>query len=103
MGEFAGASPSMPYEVRIEKLKSAGIALWDVLASCTRYGSLDADIKTDSIFPNDFATFFSKHPHITNVYFNGAMAEKCFRKYVLPSLTNQKLHFLILVNVGMGG
>ena len=86
MGELAGALPTLPYEARIRMLKSAGIALWDVLASCKRHSSMDADIEADSICPNDFASFFLKHPHITHIYFNGAMAERCFRKHVQPTL-----------------
>ncbi|MFA5941978.1 MAG: DNA-deoxyinosine glycosylase [Sinimarinibacterium sp.] len=86
MGEISGALPALPYEQRALKLRAAGIALWDVLASCTRPGSLDSDIAPDSIHPNDFAAFFKKHPHISRVYFNGSMAELSFRKHVLPHL-----------------
>ena len=86
MGELAGAAPALPYEQRALKLRAAGIALWDVLDSCTRQGSLDADIDPDSIHPNDFAAFFETHPHISRVYFNGTMAEQSFRKHVLPQL-----------------
>lgn len=86
MGELAGAMPALPYEQRTLKLRAAGIALWDVLASCTRPGSLDSDIAPDSIHPNDFAAFFGTHPHISRVYFNGTMAEQSFRKHVLPQL-----------------
>jgi len=86
MGELVGAAPALPYEARIKKLKSAGIALWDVLASCTRRSSMDADIEADSICPNDFASFISKHPHITHVFFNGSMAEQCFHKHAQPLL-----------------
>lgn len=93
MGELVGAAPSLPYEARIKKMKSAGIALWDVLASCTRHSSMDADIEADSICANDFALFFLKHPHITHVFFNGTMAEQCFRKHVLHLLENRQLHF----------
>jgi double-stranded uracil-DNA glycosylase len=84
MGELIGAAPALPYEARTIILKSAGIALWDVLASCTRHSSMDADIEVDSIFTNDFASFFLKHPNITQIFFNGAMAEQCFRKHVQP-------------------
>ncbi len=86
MGELLGAAPTLPYGARIQILKSAGIALWDVLASCTRHSSMDADIEADSICANDFASFFLKHPHITQVFFNGSMAEKCFHKHVQPVL-----------------
>ncbi len=86
MGELVGAYPVLPYAERIQILKSAGIALWDVLASCHRPGSLDANIETASLVPNDFKEFFSSHPLIRHVYFNGAMAEKCFIQQVAPLL-----------------
>ena len=86
MGELVGASPALPYETRTQQLKSAGIALWDVLASCTRHSSMDADIDAASMCPNDFASFLLKHPYITHVFFNGSMAEQCFRKYAQPLL-----------------
>ena len=86
MGELVGASPALPYATRTQKLKSAGIALWDVLASCTRHSSMDADIEAASICPNDFSSFLKKHPNITHIFFNGSMAEQCFRKQVQPWL-----------------
>ena len=89
MGELVGAKATLAYQARTQVLKSAGIALWDVLASCTRHSSMDADIEADSICPNDFASFFRKHPHITHVFFNGTMAEQCFHKYVQPLLESR--------------
>ena len=86
MGDLVGAAPALPYEARTRILKSAGIALWDVLASCTRHGSMDADIDADSVCANDFASFFAKHPHITHIFFNGSMAEQCFHRHVRPLL-----------------
>lgn len=96
MGELTGSSPALPYELRIQRLKSAGIALWDVLATCRRAGSLDADIDPSSIYANDFTSFFLSHPHITQVFFNGAMAEKYYCKQVLPTLTDRPLRYLRL-------
>ena len=92
IGELYGAAPALSYEARIQLLRTAGIALWDVLASCTRHTSMDADIEADSIRPNDFTSFFLDHPHITRVFFNGAMAEHCFRKHVQPLLEHRPLH-----------
>lgn len=94
MGELTGAYPSIPYESRAKILKSAGIALWDVLASCRRSSSMDSDIDQASIYPNDFKSFFLAHQHITHVFFNGSMAEKCYQKHVqleTPSLHYQRL------------
>jgi hypoxanthine-DNA glycosylase len=94
MGELVGASPSIPYESRVQILTSAGIALWDVLASCRRLGSMDSDIEEGSIQPNDFESFYRSHPKITRIIFNGAMAEKCYRKQVLPLLKSLPLLYL---------
>jgi TDG/mug DNA glycosylase family protein len=93
MAELFGTAPSVSYQARIQLLRTAGIALWDVLASCTRHTSMDADIEADSIRPNDFASFFLDHPHITRVFFNGAMAETIFRKHVQPALGHGPLHY----------
>lgn len=93
MGDLVGARPSLPYELRVQKLKEAGIALWDVLLSCVRHSSLDTDIDKNSISTNDFQTFFSTHPDITHVFFNGTMAEKSFYQYVRLALEPRTLSF----------
>ncbi len=93
MSDLIGAKPTLPYEANAIKLKAAGIALWDVLASCTRHSSLDADIDKDSISANNFEAFFLIHPSITHVFFNGAMAEKCFHRYVKLNLEFRALQY----------
>lgn len=93
MGELVGAHFSLPYPDRIGILRSSGIALWDVLASCVRSGSLDSDIQTGSIIPNDFNAFFLGHPHISRIYFNGVKSEQCFLKYVHPHLEPTTLQY----------
>ena len=93
MGELFGAGPAEPYENRILILKRAGLALWDVMASCVREGSLDSDIDETSIVPNDFPAFFDAHPRVKHVFFNGTKAEHCFHRYVRPHLAERGLHF----------
>ncbi len=73
-----------PYEEKITALKSSPIALWDVLKSCKRSGSLDSSIETATQISNDFQSFFTAHAKITHVFFNGGKAEACFKRYVLP-------------------
>ena len=86
MGDLINATQAIPYTQRIQILKSNGIALWDVLASCARESSLDKDIDKNSVCPNNFELFFSTHQNITDIFFNGAMAEKYFNKLVLHKL-----------------
>lgn len=74
------------YEERVIVLKNNHIALWDVMQACERQGSLDSAIVDSSIVANDFASFYRHHPNIRHVFFNGAKAEKEYRKRVLPKL-----------------
>lgn len=64
------------YSKKEELLLKNGIALWDVLQNCDRKGSLDIKIRNG--VRNDFLTFFSKHPNIEHVFFNGKMAQTFF-------------------------
>lgn len=75
--------PAASYETKVQAMKSARIALWDVLRSCKRTGSLDAGIETDTLTINDFRTFFQTHTKIKRVFFNGAKAETCFNQHIL--------------------
>jgi double-stranded uracil-DNA glycosylase len=86
MGDLFGAGPELPYEERLDKLMARGIALWDVIAACERYGSLDADIVAGSVQANDFTAFLAEYPSIEHIYFNGTAAEAAFQRHVLPGL-----------------
>jgi hypoxanthine-DNA glycosylase len=82
MGEVFGFAPGVAYEERVAALTAHGIAVWDVLRSCRRVGSLDAAVEPDSMVANDFDSLFDRHRHITRVLFNGAAAEKNFHRLV---------------------
>jgi hypoxanthine-DNA glycosylase len=87
MGALCQFDPTAPYEVRTKRLLKAGIAVWDVLKSCTRESSLDSDIQEASIVVNPLEEFFQTHPRVVHVFFNGAKAEQSFQRYVLPQIT----------------
>jgi hypoxanthine-DNA glycosylase len=109
---IAGAScsfdPGISYTRRKAKLTAAGIALWDVIGSCTRQGSLDAAIDDESIVANDFAAFFAAHARISLVCFNGRKAEAAWRRHVLGHLpAGRKFEYRLLpstspAHAGMG-
>ena len=90
VGEVLGFDPALAYELRTAALIQRGVALWDVLASCVREGSLDADIDKASVVANDFAAFFETHSQIVRVCFNGAKAESVYKKHVLPQLDTSR-------------
>jgi len=88
MAELLGFDHDFSYETRLHQLKANRIALWDVLQSCTRIGSLDAKIDAGSITANDFQSFFRTHDKIHAVFFNGAKAESAYRQHVLPTVSS---------------
>jgi len=91
--EILALDRATPYPARVAALQKARIAVWDVLKSCLREGSLDAQIQRDSQQANDFRSFFRTHRKIARVYFNGATAEACFKKLVRPGITDDFLRY----------
>ena len=71
-GEILGFDADAPYDARVTALCAGGIAVWDVLRSCRREGSLDSAVERDSMVPNDFSCLFKQYPTISQVVFNGA-------------------------------
>ena len=84
MAEIVGFEPTLEYREKAAILTRTRIALWDVLYSCERSGSLDAKIESSSIAINDFKPFLIHHPLIRVIVFNGARAEQEFKKRVVP-------------------
>ncbi len=75
------------YTVRQELLMTHGIALWDVLSSCEREGSLDSNIANE--IPNDIAGLVAQYPTIEYIILNGGKAYQSFKKY-FPELSKEK-------------
>lgn len=70
------------YEARVRMLAEARIALWDVLASAERPGSLDASIVGATAVANDFEAFFAGRPLVRAVFFNGQTARRFWDRRV---------------------
>ncbi len=97
VGEICGFDARVPYPQRVARLESAGIALWDVIASCIRAGSLDSGIDGQSIVVNPFAAFLAAHPCIERICFNGRKAEIAWRRHVQEELpASRSFHLLAL-------
>ncbi len=68
---------SLPYEQRLACLADRGIALWDVVGTARRLGSLDGAIRQAT--PNALAGFIARHPRLRAVAFNGKTAARLGR------------------------
>lgn len=72
--------PDTEYHKKLAFLKEKHIALWDVIATCYREGSMDANITREKV--NDFDWLFHGYPSIRHVFFNGTKAYETFRKKI---------------------
>ncbi len=64
------------YDDKIRMLHEHGIALWDVMASAEREGSLDANIRNETA--NDIISFLHEYPTIRTIGCNGKKAYEKF-------------------------
>ena len=83
--EILGIDSELPYCTRVEKLLTQKIALWDVLKSCERSGSLDKDIRNP--VGNDLEAFLTKYKQINKIGFNGQKSRKLTKKLRINFLT----------------
>jgi double-stranded uracil-DNA glycosylase len=79
--------PGLDYTARTSLLIREKVALWDVLKSTERPGSLDSSIVADTVAVNDFAVFFAEHPGVRAVFFNGGTACSLWNRQVAGKLT----------------
>lgn len=94
MAAVTGAKGS--YAQRIAALLRHKIALWDVLQSSERPGSLDANIRLSTCQVNDFAEFLARHEALQLICFNGQQAAKIFSSRVSPALPGGEIESLTL-------
>lgn len=62
------------YPDRIDVLKKNHVALWDVIDSCERKGSLDSEIKNEE--DNQIPELLEQYPNIRAVFCNGGKSYK---------------------------
>jgi double-stranded uracil-DNA glycosylase len=95
MARICGFPADDAYHARLEGLKQAGFALWDVLQQCTREGSLDSAISRRTEVPNDILGLLEAKRTIDRICFNGAKAEESFRRHLLTRLVDEHDYRLI--------
>lgn len=81
-----GVPHSLPYVARLEGLMSNRLALWDVLESCVRPGSLDSAIEHASAVPNALPSLLRAHPRIRQLCCNGATSYRLLQRFFGPEL-----------------
>ena len=79
------------YAEKIELLKKNKIAVWDVIDSCDRKGSLDSEIKNEA--HHDILQLLQDFPSIKVIFCNGQKSFKTLRKILLDDL---KIPILVL-------
>ncbi|MGQ0455579.1 MAG: DNA-deoxyinosine glycosylase [Hyphomicrobium sp.] len=78
---LSGKDPPEPYADRVAMLCQCRLALWDVLASAERAGSLDSAIRHGAA--NAISELLAQHPGIHTIAFNGQGAAKLFKRRVV--------------------
>jgi hypoxanthine-DNA glycosylase len=92
MGDLFGAHFSLAYEERVKLLTSNRVAVWDVLQSSLRPGSLDSSIRMETAKCNDFPAFLQRNPEIASICFNGKKAAELFARLAAKPLLRQYPH-----------
>ncbi len=88
LADSFGAPIPATIEEKTLLLEANGVALWDVLHSCVREGSLDSDIREMEV--NDFAALFRRCPGIRRVLLNGGTARRVFLKHGAEALRDRE-------------
>ena len=78
VGAVIGADlVALPYEARLERLRRERIALWDVIATASRRGSLDSAIRDPELA--DLPGLVARLPELRSVAFNGGTSARIGR------------------------
>ena len=71
----------------VERATAAGLAVWDVVATCRREGSADATIRDVEV--NDIGGLVARSPELRAIALNGAKAATLFDRHVVPANATQ--------------
>lgn len=93
MSELFGFDCDRPYEKRLDCLLKGGVALWDVVQSGVRKGSLDQHIS--AVVSNDIPALLRKYSGIRRICCNGGASYR-FLKRSFPSLWKKPISILQL-------
>ena len=81
------------YDLKLKTLLKNNIALWDVIKFCKREGSLDSDIKNETV--NNLRDLLKKYPNIKTICLNGGKSFIAFKKYFPDLLQKYNCHKML--------
>ena len=83
MSEVIGSDlVALEYTERLERLQTSRVGLWDTVASATRRGSLDSEIRLHQA--SDVALLAATLPELRAIAFNGGTAARIGRRNLRP-------------------
>ena len=93
MGMFCNCKnlSDLDYSNKLEILLDNKLALWDVIASCNRIGSLDSNIQNEK--PNNILKLLDNYK-IEKICLNGNKAYSAFKRYFPELLTHYECYKL---------
>ena len=91
LASLLGFDPGLGYAERVSRLDRAGIAVWDIIAACEREGSLDQDIRAESL--NPIGEYIEARPQLERVGLNGGKAASSFLAHIALGLGRRELAF----------
>ena len=71
--------PSLIKDQKYWLLKKLHLGLWDMIASCSREGSLDSSLEDEEV--NDIPTLLENYPSIKRVAFTGRKAQALYETH----------------------
>ena len=80
---------ALPYEARLERLRRERIALWDVIATASRRGSLDSAIRDPEVA--DLPGLVAGLPTLNAVAFNGGTSARIGRAQLAAAASGIEL------------
>lgn len=89
LAAIIGCDAGAPYTARTVAAERAGIAIWDVLATAARPGSLDTSIDVKSATTNDFGTLLRRRRTIKLIVHNGQTSAALYERLVMPRLSGR--------------
>ena len=82
MAQLLNAPVPSDWDTRYQWLTQHQIALWDVIGSCYREGSLDSAIQSDDLQLNPIASWLERQPTVSLIALNGAKAAQLFKRHL---------------------